>query len=384
MKPSSASRWHCQLITATKLFSRSSSAFGSSPNRQTSAIDAALPGTLPHTINQHCVVQCIRTAICLGTAPQTLSRFDRKHYFYADMPQGYQITQQSQPIIRGGKVGDIRVDRVQLEQDSGKCLHDLHAHYTHVDLNRAGMPLIEVVTQPDMRSGEEAVAFVRQLSSLLRHAGICRAQMEDGSMRCDVNVSVRRRGEAGMGERVEIKNLNSLRSLHRAVQYEADRQVALYESGQPVQRETRTFDSRRGVSVLLRSKEQMLDYRFMAEPDIPHLHITQSMVARVERTMGETHEQQKERLVTQYGLSEYDAQVLVSEQGAVAYFERVVHGEVEGEGRGKGEQGGGSVSISARPQLRSPKLAVSWLTSELFGRIRRRQGEQQMDWDGRR
>ena len=369
---------HCQLLTATKLFSRASSAFGAAPNAQCAAVDAALPGALPHTVNSECVDHCIRTALCLHTEPQRLSRFDRKHYFYADMPQGYQITQQAHPVIRGGRVGGVRVDRVQLEQDSGKCLHDLHAHYSHVDLNRAGVPLIEVVTQPDMRSGEEAVAFVRQLGALLRHSGICRAQMEDGSLRCDVNVSVRRQGAAAMGERVEIKNLNSLRALHRAVQYEADRQIELCESGQAVRRETRTFDSRRGVSVLLRSKEQMLDYRFMAEPDLPWLQISQSMVSTVGRAMGETHDQQKERLVKQYGLSEYDARVLVSEQGAVAYFERLVHGEgntgLEGMADGKSE------SVSARPQLRSPKLAVNWLTSELFGRIRRRLGDQQTAW----
>ena len=369
---------HCQLITNTKLFSRSSSAFGSSPNSQTSAIDAALPGTLPHAVNAHCVVQCIRTALALGTRPQPLTRFDRKHYFYADMPQGYQITQQSHPVIRGGRVGAVRVERVQLEQDSGKCLHDLHASYTHVDLNRAGMPLIEMVTQPDMRSGEEAVAFVRQLSGLLRHAGICRAQMEDGSMRCDVNVSVRRRGGTAFGERVEIKNLNSLRSLHRAVQYEADRQIAACESGAAVARETRTFDSRRGVSVLLRTKEQLLDYRFMADPDLPWLRITPEQVREVERTMGESEEQQRHRLVGQYGLSEYDAQVLVSEQGAVSYFERLVHGEEQADTVGEAPSGGSDVS--ARPQLRSPKLAVSWLTSELFGRLRRQQGEQQTSW----
>ena len=314
----------------------------------------------------------MRTALCLGTTPQPLSRFDRKHYFYADMPQGYQITQQSHPVIRGGHVGPVRVDRVQLEQDSGKCLHDMHPHYTHVDLNRAGMPLIEVVTQPDMRSAAEAAGFVRKLSELLRHAGVCRAQMEDGSLRCDVNVSVRRRGETSMGERVEIKNLNSLRALQRAIQYEADRQIALCESGLAVQRETRTFDSRRGVSVLLRSKEQMLDYRFMAEPDLPWLHIPQSLVSTVGRTMGESHDQQRDRLVQQYGLSEYDAQVLVSEQGAVAYFERLVHGEQEA-----GTEQGRASSVSGRPQLRSPKLAVSWLTSELFGKIRRRQADHQ-------
>ena len=371
---------HCQLLTATKLFSRSSSTFGSSPNSQTSFIDAALPGSLPQPLSAHCLQLAIRTALCLGTAPQTLSRFDRKHYFYADMPQGYQITQQSHPVIRGGRVGDIRVERVQLEQDSGKCLHDLHAHYSHVDLNRAGVALIEVVTAPEMRSGAEAVTFVRRLSALLRHAGVSRAQMEDGSLRCDVNVSVRRRGEAAMGERVEIKNLNSLRSLHRAVQYEADRQVALCESGQRVQRETRTFDSKRGVSVLLRSKEQLLDYRFTAEPDIPWLHIPPSMVDRVGRSMGETQDQQKERLPAQYGLSEYDAQVLVSEQGAVAYFERLVHGEADVAMDGKRQHGG--EAASARPQVRSPKLAVNWLTSELFGRIRRRQSDLQLEWRG--
>ena len=358
---------HCQLIASTKLFSSSSTSFGSPPNSQTSFVDAALPGTLP-SLNSHCVLQCIRTALALRTLPQPLSRFERKHYFYCDLPQGYQITQQRSPVIRGGEVGDVRIDRVQLEQDSGKSLHDLSPDFSYVDLNRAGMALIEVVTHPDLRGAEEAGAFIRKLSGLLRHIGVCRAQMEDGSMRVDVNVSVKRVGEAVGGERVEVKNVNSIRSVMRAIEYEVTRQSQQRERGEEVKRETRTFDARTGVTILLRSKENLLDYRFMPEPDLPPLYISEAEVERIRRDMGETPEELQHRLQDEYGLSEYDAQVLITEQGAVAFFERLVHGEEAGHvGTGEGERGAGV----KRKQLRSPKSAVSWLTTDLFGRIRR-------------
>ena len=362
---------HCQVIACTKLFSSSSTAFGSAPNSQTSAIDAALPGTLP-SLNAQCVRQCIRAALALHTLPQPLSRFERKHYFYADMPQGYQITQQHHPIIRGGRVGDVRIDRVQLEQDSGKSIHDLSPEHSHVDLNRAGMALLEVVTLPDLRSAEEAATFVRRLGELLRHVGVCRAQMEEGSMRVDVNVSLRREGEERGGERVEVKNLNSLRAVVRAIEYEAQRQAEVRDAGLQVQRETRTFDARAGVTLLLRSKEQLLDYRFMPEPDLPWLHIDDEEVQRERRAMGETREELLQRLQADYGLTPYDAHVLVSEQDAVAFFERLVHGEQgEGEKPSRPPSVGGERAREGRRVLRSPKLAVSWMTTDLFGRIRR-------------
>ena len=368
---------HCQLVSASKLFSSSSTSYGSPPNSQTSAIDAALPGTLP-SLNAHAVRQCIRTALALHTVPQALSRFERKHYFYADLPQGYQITQQRFPIIRGGRLGEVRIDRVQLEQDSGKSLHDLHPQHSHVDLNRAGMALLEVVTRPELRSAEEAATFVRRLAELLRHIGVCRAQMEEGEMRVDVNVSVRGEGEQRGGERVEVKNLNSLRAVVRAIEYEVQRQVDVREAGMEVKRETRTFDARQGVTLLLRSKEQLLDYRFMPEPDLPWLRIDEEEVQLVREQMGETREELLHRLQSDYGLSSYDAQVLVSEADAVAFFERLVHGEEEAQQRGGQLTGGGGQAKELqmqrqqrRPVVRSPKLAVSWLTTDLFGRIRR-------------
>ena len=353
---------HCQLQSVSKLFSGSSSAFGSAANSQTSFVDAALPGCLP-SLNAAAVALAIRTALLLGTEPQRLSRFERKHYVYADLPAGYQITQQQHPVVRGGALAGVRIDRVQLEQDSGKSLHELLPDACLLDLNRAGVALIEVVTQPDIRSSEQAAAFIRQLQQALSHCGVCRAQMEDGSMRVDVNVSLGLNdGEQPCGQRVEVKNLNSVRGVVRAIEFERQRQAALLSRGCAVARETRTFDARLGETRLLRSKEQLLDYRFMPEPDLPWLVISEEELQAARASMPDTPAEQRLRLVREYGLSEQEAALLQSEQGAADFFTRLVHGE----------PGEGAEQSSGAAPLRPPRLAYSWLTSELFGKLRRR------------
>lgn len=369
---------HAQLVTQSKIFSAASTRFGAAPNTNASFVDAALPGTLPN-LNAKAVEQAIRTGLGLNGEVQTVSKFERKHYFYCDMPQGYQITQQQFPIVRGGyleldpslsltlKPTPVRVGitRIQLEQDSGKNIHDLHPTCTFVDLNRAGVGLMEIVSEPDLRSAEQAAAYIRKLSGLLQHLHTCRAHMEDGSLRCDVNVSVRRVDESEMGERVEVKNLNSIRSLQRAIDYEVNRQVELAERGEPVQRETRAFDAKSGVTILMRTKERMLDYRFSPEPDLPPLVVSSQSVSDVAASMPELPDAIAHRFQSEYGLSPYDTGVLLAEPGAPTFFDQLVYGP---EGRRVNKQTDKPLS---KP-IRKPKRCVNWMTNELFGRLKKK------------
>lgn len=354
---------HVQVLSRTKLFSRASTSFAGEPNSCVSLVDAALPGTLP-VVSRECVMQAVRLGAALGGDVRPYSLFERKHYFYVDMPQGYQITQQRFPAVVGGALSlgtedgrAVRVTRVQLEQDSGKNVHDLHPQRTYVDLNRAGSALLEVVTEPDLRSAEEAASFVRRLQAIVRHLGVCNGNMEEGSLRCDVNVSLRRAGAppGEMGERAEVKNLNSLRSLVAAVQYEERRQAAVLDAGGTVERETRGFDSRAGVTVHQRSKEDMLDYRFMPEPDMPPLRLTPAEIEAVRASVPELPDAIVARWRRDHGLSAYDAGVIVADPLAPAFFDALVGGA------------GAGVVEGAPP--RAAKACANWLANELFGRL---------------
>ena len=383
---------HAQIVAASKLFSGASTRFGAAPNAHASAVDAAMPGMLP-ALNAHAVAQAVRTGLGLGGSIQRYSAFERKHYFYCDMPQGYQITQQSHPIVRGGGIqldsgAVVRIARVQIEQDSGKNIHDLHPTRSYVDLNRAGVGLMEIVSEPDMRSAAEAADYIRKLTAILQQVGTCRAHMEDGSLRCDVNVSVKRvptdaataastpssaflpsdRSSdllSSFGERVEVKNLNSLRSLQRAIDHEFHRQVSLASAGQAVRRETRGFDAKTGSTVLMRSKEQMLDYRFAPEPDLPPLILSAAALRAIEDSMPELPSALSARFQSEYGLNAYDTGVLLSEPGAASFLDRMVFGPA---GRVVANRGDARAS---NPMLRKPKLCANWLANELFGRIKK-------------
>jgi aspartyl-tRNA(Asn)/glutamyl-tRNA(Gln) amidotransferase subunit B len=354
---------HVQIDSASKLFSGAAAATrGSSPNVQVGAVDAALPGALP-VANAECVRQAARVGLALGGAVQRISRFDRKHYFYPDLPLGFQITQHALPIVRGGALAlegggalpyprTLRFSRVQLEQDSGKSTHDLHATRSYVDLNRAGVGLLELVSEPDLRSAREAEVALRKLQTLLRHIGASRLLRDEGSIRCDVNVSITRRGLPG--ERVEVKNLNSIRTVVRAIEHEVARQSAALERGERIERETRTFDASAGVTTRLRAKEALLDYRFLPEPDLPPLMLSDAWLREVEASLGELPDATVARWRERYGLSEYDCRVMVEHSGAARFFDALV--------------GFDPRRPDASP-TRDPKRCVSWLTVELFGRL---------------
>jgi aspartyl-tRNA(Asn)/glutamyl-tRNA(Gln) amidotransferase subunit B len=342
---------HAQVSSQAKLFSAASATFGGSPNSQVSLVDAGMPGMLP-VINRYCVEQAVRTGLALGAQINLVSIFDRKNYFYPDLPQGYQISQFSNPIVgrgevvvelSGGRKREVGITRLHLEQDAGKSLHDQHPTKTFVDLNRAGIALMEIVTEPDLRSAEEAGAFVTKLRSIVRYVGTCDGNMEEGSMRCDANVSVRKLGDS-YGTRCEIKNLNSIRFLMRAIDHEARRQVDLIESGSPVDQETRLFDSERGETRTMRSKEDSHDYRYFPDPDLLPLLLDGDWVAKLREELPELPDSKVERFILQYGLSEYDAGVLTSEPERATYFEKVAEG-------------------------RDPKQAANWVIVELLGRL---------------
>lgn len=342
---------HAQIESASKLFSRSSTAFGAEPNTQVSMVDAAMPGTLP-TLNEKCVEQAVKTGLGINGQINLTSVFDRKNYFYPDLPQGYQISQFRHPIVGRGHVdlympdGDHRVigiTRIHMEQDAGKSLHDQSPTKTFVDLNRSGIALMEIVSEPDMRSSDEAVEYVKKLRSILRYLGTCDGDMEKGSLRCDANVSVRIAGSKAYGTRCEIKNLNSTKSLARAIEYEVVRQIDLLESGEEVKQETRAFDITTGKTRSLRSKEDAADYRYFPDPDLPPLVLTQEYVDHIRSQLPELPDQKISRYVA-IGLSVYDANVLVAEKENAVFFEEVAK------------------SVD-------PKLAASWVTVELFGRL---------------
>jgi aspartyl-tRNA(Asn)/glutamyl-tRNA(Gln) amidotransferase subunit B len=344
---------HAQVISKAKLFSGAATEFGAEPNSQVSFVDAAFPGMLP-VINGFCVEQAVKTGLGINATINHRSVFDRKNYFYADLPAGYQISQYQQPIVGKGEIEidladgrtrKIGVTRLHLEQDAGKSLHDQHPERTYVDLNRAGVALMEIVSEPDMRSAEEAAAYVRKLRSILRYIGSCDGNMEEGSLRCDVNVSVRRPGEA-LGTRCEIKNVNSIRFVQQAIEYEARRQIELIEGGGTVKQETRLFDSGRGITRPMRSKEHAHDYRYFPDPDLLPLDLDPAWVERLKASLPELPDAKKARLSREYGLSSYDAGQLVADRETGDFYEAVAKG-------------------------RDPKLAANWVISELFGALNR-------------
>jgi aspartyl-tRNA(Asn)/glutamyl-tRNA(Gln) amidotransferase subunit B len=344
---------HAQIVSDAKLFSGASTAFGAEPNTQVSTVDAAFPGMLP-VINRHCVEQAVKTGLGLDAEINRVSVFDRKNYFYADLPAGYQISQYTRPIVGKGRIvldlpnGETRtvgITRLHLEQDAGKSLHDQHPSLTYVDLNRAGVALMEIVSEPDLRSAEEAGAYIRKLRSILRYLGTCDGNMEEGALRCDCNVSVRRPG-GPLGTRCEIKNVNSVRFVMRAIEYEARRQVTLIEDGGAVVQETRLYDAQRGETRPMRSKENDYDYRYFPDPDLLPLTLDPAWIAELKRGLPELPDARRTRYVAQYGLSAYDADVLVAEKSLADYFEAVAKG-------------------------RDPKLAANWVTVELMGALNR-------------
>ncbi len=342
---------HAQVVSEAKLFSGAATAFGAEPNTQVSPVDAAFPGMLP-VINRVCVEQAVKTGIGINAVVNPVSIFDRKNYFYADLPAGYQISQFTRPIVTGGTIQidlpngesrDIGVTRLHLEQDAGKSLHDQHPSMTYVDLNRAGVALMEIVSEPEMTSAEEAGAYLKKLRSILRYIGSCDGNMEQGSMRCDANVSVRRPGE-GLGTRCEIKNVNSIRFVMQAIDYEARRQIEVLEEGGTIRQETRLFDSARGVTRAMRSKEQAHDYRYFPDPDLLPLELEPAWIEELRAAMPELPDQRKARYIREFGLSPYDAGVLVAEKETAVFFEEVAAG-------------------------RDAKLAANWVMGELFGAL---------------
>ena len=344
---------HAQVSSNSKLFSGASTAFGAEPNSQVSLVDAAMPGMLP-VINRYCVEQAVKTGLGLKAKINLRSVFDRKNYFYPDLPPGYQISQYKQPVVGEGELivdmpqGDtvkVGIERLHLEQDAGKSIHDQHPDYTYVDLNRAGVALMEIVSRPDLRSAEEAAEFLRKMRSILRYLGTCDGNMEEGSMRADVNVSVRKPG-ANLGTRCEIKNINSMRFIVQAVEYEARRQIEILEGGGSIKQETRLFDSRTGETRPMRSKEEAHDYRYFPDPDLLPLVLDQAWVDDIARALPELPDQKKARFIA-LGLSAYNSSVLVAEKETADYFDEMLRAGAE------------------------PKAAANWLINEYFGRLNR-------------
>ncbi|MGK7862930.1 Asp-tRNA(Asn)/Glu-tRNA(Gln) amidotransferase subunit GatB [Falsiroseomonas sp. E2-1-a4] len=343
---------HAQVISEAKLFSGAATAFGAEPNSQVSFIDAGFPGMLP-VINAECVAQAVRTGLGLNAQVNLWSRFDRKNYFYADLPQGYQISQFAHPIIGEGAVEitladgvtkTIGITRLHLEQDAGKSLHDQHATKSFIDLNRSGVALMEIVSEPDMRSPEEAGAYLTKIRQILRYLGTCDGNMDEGSMRADVNVSVRKAGE-GFRTRCEVKNVNSIRYVMQAVEAEAQRQIEVWEAGEEVFQETRLFDTARGITRSMRSKEDAHDYRYFPEPDLPPLVLEQDWVEALKAALPELPDVRRARYVAM-GLSPYDAHVLTLEKETAVFFETVAKG-------------------------RDAKLAANWVTGDFFAALNR-------------
>ncbi|MFT8484301.1 Asp-tRNA(Asn)/Glu-tRNA(Gln) amidotransferase subunit GatB [Gluconobacter oxydans] len=325
---------HAQVISQAKLFSGASASYGGEPNTHVSLIDAGFPGMLP-VLNQECVAQAVRTGLGLNAQINLFSRFDRKNYFYADLPTGYQISQFAHPIVGEGKVlvdladgstREIGVTRLHLEQDAGKSIHDQDPTRSFIDLNRAGVALMEIVSEPDIRSPEEAGAYLRKLRQILRYIDTCDGNMEEGSMRADVNVSVRKPGEEGYRTRCEIKNVNSIRYVMQSIEVEAQRQIEIWESGGEVDQETRLFDHVRSETRSLRSKEDAHDYRYFPDPDLLPLIIEQSWVDELEAALPELPEAKRDRLEREYGVSRYEASVLTAEQAVADFYETVAKG----------------------------------------------------------
>ncbi len=347
---------HAQVTSQAKLFSGASTAFGGEPNSHVSLVDAAMPGMLP-VINAECVRQAVRTGLGLKAQINLKSVFDRKNYFYPDLPPGYQISQYKSPIVGEGEVvvdmpdGEtvrVGIERLHLEQDAGKSLHDQNPSMSLVDLNRAGVALMEIVSKPDLRSADEAKAYVAKLRAILRYLGTCDGDMEKGSLRADVNVSVRKPGEQKYNTRCEIKNVNSIRFIGQAVEHEARRQIEIIEDGGTIEQETRLFDPDKGETRSMRSKEEAHDYRYFPDPDLLPLELSPSLVEDLRQNLPELPDGKRSRFMRDYALSAYDADVLVAERDTAEYFEAVVNG---------GDRG------------RDAKLAANWVINELTGRL---------------
>jgi aspartyl-tRNA(Asn)/glutamyl-tRNA(Gln) amidotransferase subunit B len=347
---------HAQVTSKSKLFSGASAEFGGAPNSHVSLVDAAMPGMLP-VINEECVRQAIRTGLGLKAKINRKSVFDRKNYFYPDLPQGYQISQYKSPIVgegevivdlEGGEAVTVGIERLHLEQDAGKSLHDQHQNMSAIDLNRSGVALMEIVSKPDLRSADEAKAFITKLRSILRYLGTCDGNMEEGSLRADVNVSVRKPGSP-LGTRCEIKNVNSIRFIGQAIEHEARRQIEIIEDGGAIDQETRLFDPGKGETRSMRSKEEAHDYRYFPDPDLLPLEFDDAYVAALQAQLPELPDEKKARFMGDFALSPYDAGVLVAERETADYFEAVAKG-------------------------RDAKLAANWVINELFARLNKEGG----------
>ena len=343
---------HAQITSESKLFSGAPITFGAETNQNVSFVDAGMPGMLP-VINEKCIEQAVRTGLGMGSTINLVSIFDRKNYFYADLPAGYQISQYLDPIVTGGQIvldmadgsqRTINVTRLHVEQDAGKSLHEHSPKYSFIDLNRAGVALMEIVSEPEMRSPEEAGLYFKKLRTILLYLDTCDGDMDRGNMRCDANVSVRRPGETAFGTRCEIKNVNSVRFLMKAIEFEAARQVDIIEAGGKIDQETRLFDSATGETRTMRSKEDAHDYRYFPDPDLLPLVLTQEYVDAIRATLPELPDAKKQRYMSQFGLSSYDAAVLTSEKEISAYFEAAAKG-------------------------RDAKLTANWVTAELFASL---------------
>ena len=344
---------HAQVVSDSKLFSSAPASFGAGSNQNVSLVDAAMPGMLP-VLNRHCVKQAVRTGLGLGSRINRRSVFDRKNYFYPDLPQGYQISQYSDPVATGGEVrvrlkgGAMRrvgIVRLHLEQDAGRSIHDREPGLTLIDLNRSGVPLMEIVTEPDLRSAEEAAAFVRELRSILRHLETCNGNMEEGSLRTDVNVSVRRPGD-DLGTRCEIKNVNSIRFVQQAVRHEIRRQISAIESGGTIEQETRLFDPGDGSTRAMRTKEDAHDYRYFPDPDLLPLNLDEEWINEIRSALPELPEAKRQRLIQECGLPGNDAATLAADPAVARYFDLLAAG-------------------------RDPALCANWVINELFGHLRR-------------
>ena len=345
---------HAQIKSNSKLFSSSSTKFGAEPNTQVSLVDAAFPGMLP-VINEFCVKQAIKTGIGLKAKINNKSVFDRKNYFYADLPQGYQISQYKHPIVGEGKVildmpygqKEIGIERLHLEQDAGKSIHDMDPENTFVDLNRSGIALMEIVSKPDLRSPEEVNAYVKKLRSIMRYLATCDGNMQEGSLRADVNVSVRRVGEKKYGTRCEIKNVNSIKFMQMAIEHEAKRQVKLLEDGKNVDQETRLFDTKKNITKSMRLKEEAHDYRYFPDPDLLPLEIDKNLIDKLKKTLPELPDEKKDRFIKNYNISAYEANILVSEKEISDYYEEVI-------------------------KHADKKLAANWIMGDLFAVLNRK------------
>ena len=344
---------HAQISSKSKLFSGASASFGAEANSNVSLVDAAMPGMLP-VINEFCIEQAVKTGLALNAKINNVSVFDRKNYFYADLPQGYQISQFTKPIVGegeiiidldNGKQTTIGIERLHLEQDAGKSLHDQHPSKSFIDLNRTGVALMEIVSKPDIRSPQEAGAYVKKIRSILRYVGACDGNMEEGSLRADCNVSVRKSGEE-FGTRCEIKNLNSIRFIIQAIQSEAERQVDILESGGKINQETRLFDTSTGETRSMRSKEDAHDYRYFPDPDLLPLEFSDSWVQEIKKTLPELPDSLKKRLVNDFEITPYDASILVEEKDYVDFYQKAA----------KGQDG---------------KLTANWMITELFGALKK-------------